>query len=104
MFSSMANVLIRDPIAEQQSALIAGFLGNVGILLIFVTNLHHLMLRAMIDSYSLFVPGQPLAIGDMSNMVARQVMDSFTMGVQLASLELHPWERLCAGQQKPVHL
>ena len=85
MFSSMANVLIRDPIAEQQSALIAGFLGNVGILLIFVMDLHHLMIRAMIDSYSLFVPGQPLELGDMSNMVARRVMDSFTMGVQLAS-------------------
>lgn len=85
LFSSMANVLIRDPIAEQQSALLAGFLGNVGILLIFVTDMHHLMLRAMIDSYSLFVPGQPLNMSDMSHMVARQVMDSFTLGVQLAS-------------------
>ena len=75
---------IRDsPIAEQQSALLAGFLGNVGILLIFVTDMHHLMLRAMIDSYSLFVPGQPLPVGDMSNMIARQVMDSFALGVQL---------------------
>ena len=85
MFSSMANVLIQDPIAEQQSALLAGFLGNVGILLIFVTDMHHLMIKAMFDSYSLFIPGQPLSLGDMSNMVARHVMDSFTMGVQLAS-------------------
>ena len=83
--SSMANALIQDPIAEQQSSTIAGFLGNVGVLMLFVTDMHHLMLNALVDSYSLFQPGQPLVMGDFSEMMARRVADSFALGVQLAA-------------------
>lgn len=84
-FSSMANALIQDPIAEQQSSLFAGFLSTAGMVLIFVTDTHHLMLRAVADSYTLFVPGQPLMLGDFSEIIARRVADSFALGLQLAS-------------------
>ncbi len=83
--SSMANAFVQDPIVDQQSSLVAGFLGNVGVLLMFATNLHHLMLEGLVDSYSLFVPGQMLAFGDFANIVGRRVMDSFALGIQLAS-------------------
>jgi len=85
LFSSLANALIRDPIAEQQSSLIATFLTMLGMVLIIVTDMHHLMIRGVIESYSLFVPGQPLIIGDFSEMLARRFADSFKLGVQLAS-------------------
>ncbi len=85
LFSSMANALIQDPIVEQQSSVAAGFLSTLGIVLIFVTDLHHVMLGALADSYTLFVPGRPLMIDDMANVIARRVMDSFALGVQLAS-------------------
>ncbi len=84
-FSSMANALIQDPIAEQQSSLFSGFLATVGVVMIFVTNTHHLMLSAIADSYTLFVPGQPLIIGDFSEVVARRVNDSFALGVKITS-------------------
>ena len=83
--ASLANAFVDDPIVDQQSSLIAGFLANVGLLLIFVTDLHHLMLQAMAESYSLFVPGQPLVLGDFAETIGRRVMDSFRLGVQLAS-------------------
>ena len=83
--SSMANAFVQDPVAEQQSTVMAGFLGTLGVIMIFVTDAHHLMLRAVVDSYSLFAPGQPLPVDDFTEMVARQVAASFELGVQMAA-------------------
>ena len=83
--SSMANAFIQDPIAQQQSSLISGFLSTMGLLLVFVTDMHHLMLTALIDSYTLFVPGQALDFGSIAELMGRRVMDSFALGVQLAA-------------------
>ncbi len=83
--SSMANAFIQDPLTEQQSSLVANFLVTLGTLLIFVTGLHYMMLGAILDSYTLFTPGKVPEMGDISLMVARRVMDSFALGIQLAS-------------------
>lgn len=83
--SSMANAMIQDPIAEQQSSTVAGFLLIVGTLLIFATDLHHLMIRTIADSYTLLEPGAQIPVGDMVQVVGRRVADSFTLGLQLAA-------------------
>jgi len=83
--SSMANALIQDPVAEQQSSTVAGFLLTLGMVLIFVSDLHHLMLQSIASSYTLFVPGAPLPVGDFSDHAGQLVMRSFAMGLQLAS-------------------
>ena len=70
---------------EQQSAVVAGFMGTVATLLLFVTNMHHLLIEAMVESYTLFQPGVAPNIGDMVHMLARQIADTFALGVQLAS-------------------
>lgn len=82
--SAMSNALVQDPVAEQQSSTISGFLLTVGLVLIFVTDLHHLMIRAAVESYSLFPPGSPLPVGDFANLLARRVAESFALGIQLA--------------------
>jgi len=84
-FSSMANALVQDAVAQQQSSVISGFLGTTGLVLMFVTDLHHLVLRAIAESFAVFRPGAPLLFADMSNMMARHVADAFTLGLQLAS-------------------
>ena len=85
MVSSMANMFVQDPISEQQSSLFATFLGLLALTLVFVTDTHHLMLAALVDSYSLFTPVTGPMIGDMSDYMARTLADSFAMGVQLIS-------------------
>ncbi len=84
-FSSMANALIQDPVANQQSSVISGFLSTAALVAIFVTDLHHVVIRAMVDSFSLFRPGQPIAFGDMSQTLAVTLSDAFTLGLKLAS-------------------
>jgi len=85
MFASLANALTQDELTEQQSSVISGFLTILGMILIFVTNLHHLMLEALIDTYSLFEPGGSQGVGDFALMMARGVGKSFALGLQLSS-------------------
>src|SRR3546814_6687700 len=47
--------------------------------------LHHVLLRGIIESYQIFVPGQPLLVGDISEMITRVVSKAFLLGFQLAS-------------------
>lgn len=84
-FASMANALVQDSVSNQQSSVVSGFLGTMGVVLVFVTDLHHVVLRALVDSFSLFQPGQPLMFGDMSNVMARHVSDAFMIGLKLSS-------------------
>ena len=83
--SSLANALVNDPASQQQGALAGSFLTVTALLLIFVTNLHHVMLAAIVDSYGLFVPGQPLPVGDLSAATARVVARSFLLAVQVSA-------------------
>lgn len=85
MFASLANALIQDSITEQQSSVISGFLGTVALVLIFVTNMHHLMLETVVDTYAVFPPGGFEGFGDFAFMMARGVADSFALGLQLSA-------------------
>ncbi len=85
MMASMANMFIQDPIAEQQSSVLSMFLSMMALTIVFVTDTHHLMLIALVDSYSLFTPTNGVMIGDMSFFLAHTVSDSFAMGLQLSA-------------------
>ncbi|MBI3709260.1 MAG: flagellar biosynthetic protein FliR [Proteobacteria bacterium] len=54
-------------------------------LLIFVTDTHHLMLRALVDSYQVFRPGAALPIGDFAEATTRVVAESFLLAVKISA-------------------
>jgi flagellar biosynthetic protein FliR len=85
LFASIANAFVTDPVAEQQSSTVSGFLSLVGATLIVATDLHEVMLRALAGTYVLFVPGEPPPVGDLAEMFARQVSASFLLGFQLSA-------------------
>ncbi len=74
-----------DPAQGAQSALMATFLTLMAVVLIFVTNLHHMMISAMYDSYTLFPVGGDIRMNDFAEIVVRTVASSFLIGVQVAS-------------------
>jgi flagellar biosynthetic protein FliR len=80
----MANAFVFDAATSQQASLPSMFLTVLGVLIIFTANLHHLMLRAVVDSYTLFTPGVMPPIEDFSQFISRLVADSFILGIQLA--------------------
>lgn len=85
--TSLANALAFNPATAQQSSTIGSFLGALGLLLIFMGDLHHLMIAAVVDSYTLFVPGQMPPVGDFADIMVRIVAGSFTVALQFSA----PW-------------
>ncbi len=83
--TSLANATLFDPANSQQGSLVGGFLSLLGLLLIFSADLHHAMLMAIADSYTLFVPGQPLPLADFSETGARTVARSFDLALQISA-------------------
>lgn len=83
--TSLSNATFFDPSSSQQGALIAAFFNILGVFMIFVTDLHHLMLMAVADSYTLFKPGGTLQFGDFSQTIVRLLSESFALGLQLAA-------------------
>jgi len=81
----LANALVFNPSAAAQGSLISSYLTIVAVTLIFVTDLHHVMLLAIVDSYTVFPAGNPPAIGDMADTVARLLSDSFSVAFRLAA-------------------
>ncbi|MDW3207963.1 MAG: flagellar biosynthetic protein FliR [Alphaproteobacteria bacterium] len=83
--SGLASALMFNPLAADQGALLSIFFSLVGILLLFATDGHHLLIRAVVESYLLFEPGVYPMIGDMADVIAQTVTNSFRLGLQLAA-------------------
>jgi flagellar biosynthetic protein FliR len=73
-----------NPALQTSGTLPSVLLSLGGLLAIMETNLHHMLLEGVVDSYTLFRPTDPLPIGDLSDTVARFVSTSFKVGLQLA--------------------
>lgn len=83
--SSLGFAQFFDPAQGQQGALVSAFLGLLGLVLIFATDLHLLMLRAAHDSYQLMPPSAPIPVADLVGLGTRFIANSFKLGVQLAA-------------------
>jgi len=83
--SGLANAQIFNPAMASQGTVPAALLGWLGLLLVFLTDLHHVMIMAVVDSYTLFTPGAVLPVNDMAGAVGRLVAKSFIIGLQMCA-------------------
>lgn len=74
-----------DPSQQSQSAIIATFMTLIGVNLIFATNMHHLLIQAMLDSYGVFKPGNLPPVAQFSELAIATTARSFAIGLQIAS-------------------
>lgn len=74
-----------DPTQGEQGAIIGNFLTMLGITLFFATDMHHLVIAALNDSYTLFAPGEVPAVGDAAALITRTVAGAFRIGIQLSA-------------------
>lgn len=74
-----------DPTQGEQGALIGNFLVLLGVTLFFATDMHHLVIAALNDSYDLFEPGELPATGDVAALVTKTVSGAFRIGIQLSA-------------------
>jgi len=80
---SMAQIF--DPTQQLQGAIVGGFLAILGTTMIFATDLHHLLLAALADSYVLIAPGVMPAFGDLAEVMTTTLSQAFSLGLRLAA-------------------
>ncbi len=79
------NAQIFDPTFQTQSVVVETFLSIIALTIIFITDIHHLMISAVVDSYHLFPVGASLPWGDFANQLSSSLNASFIMGFKIGS-------------------
>lgn len=84
--SGLSVAVAADPVnGGVQGALIGAFLSMLGIALIFATDLHHVAISAIHDSYMIFKVSDPLMFGDAASTIVEAVAGAFVVGVQMSA-------------------
>ena len=74
-----------DPTQGQQGVLIGNFLSVLGMTLLFATDMHHLVIAALNESYRIFAPGDVMPSGDVAALATRAFATAFKIGLQLSA-------------------
>lgn len=80
-----SNAQAFDPTTLNQSIIIETFISIIAITIIFITDIHHLMIQAIIDSYYIFKTGESLPFGDFANQLSTTLNTSFIIGFKLGA-------------------
>ena len=81
----LAAAQIFNPTISEQGTLVGLFLTTLGILFLFIFDLHHVLLRAIVDSFTLFQPGVVPPFDDLAEALGRVTADSFKIAVQFSA-------------------
>jgi flagellar biosynthetic protein FliR len=74
-----------DPTQGQQGIVVGNLLTILGITLVFATDLHHLVIAALTESYTIFRPGELIPSGDVAALATKTFALAFKVGVQLSA-------------------
>ncbi len=83
--SGLSNAFVFNPGLAAQSPVTASFLTLAGLVLLFATDMHHMLLAAVMQSYTAFPVATLPPPADLAEIVRRVVADGFTIGVQMAA-------------------
>jgi flagellar biosynthetic protein FliR len=84
MASGISNAQIFNPAMAMQGSVFGAFLSLTGVTVLFVTNLHHLLIHGLVDSYNKFPVGDMVDTSGMAELITRSVSASFLIGFQIA--------------------
>jgi flagellar biosynthetic protein FliR len=74
-----------DPRSGASTAAPALFLSITAVTLIFVTNLHHTMIEAVVESYAYFPVGELPELEDTAFAITKVIADMFRIGIKIAA-------------------
>lgn len=74
-----------NPAAGSQGPLISSFMMLLVLVVMYATDMHHLLFLALVDSYALLPAGRPPPVGDMTDTLTRLLSQSFALGLQLSA-------------------
>ncbi len=80
----LAMVSLFDPMTRQQTGFTGSLYQYAFMLILMITNLHHYVLRAFFESFTLIPLGRIILNGDgLVNMITGYVMDSFILAFRI---------------------
>ncbi len=82
--SGISNAQVFNPSLAVQGSVFGAYLSITGVTLLFVTNLHHLLIHGLVESYQMFPIGGVPDTGSMAELMAKAVAASFLTGFQIA--------------------
>jgi flagellar biosynthetic protein FliR len=74
-----------DPSQGVQGVLVGNFLGLLGMTLIFISDLHHLAVAGIVNSYELFAVSDTLVISDFTQFAMMSAAKAFEVAIQISS-------------------
>jgi flagellar biosynthetic protein FliR len=83
--TGLSSAMDYDVTAGQQGVTLGAFLGALGLVLVFATDVHHLLLKGLVESYRMFEPGKLPPLGDFSETITRLVSRSFAIALALSA-------------------
>ncbi len=83
--SGLASALTTDVLNGGQGTTMSNLLATGALILLFILDLHHLMLRGIVASYQFYTPGTSLPVEDMATMLINTFNQAFRIALQLAS-------------------
>jgi flagellar biosynthetic protein FliR len=83
--SGLATAMLFDASQSTQSSAMGLMLTMMATMTILALDMHHAMLSAFVDSYSLFVPHRVLPFEDIANYFVRAAATSFDIAIRIAA-------------------
>ncbi len=83
--AGLSNAQLFNPALASQGSIVGAFMVITGTMLIFVTDLHHLLIYGLVNSYELFPVATVPAYSTMAEFVAKAVGTAFYTGVRVAA-------------------
>lgn len=74
-----------DPVTHRQIPVLAGAFNQLAIVVFFLSDAHHALLRALAYTLERFPPGRPWPVSDAMPLVAQQAAGLFALGFALAA-------------------
>ncbi|MGH1403500.1 MAG: flagellar biosynthetic protein FliR [Alphaproteobacteria bacterium] len=84
MQSGLANAQVLNPALATQGSLIGAFLMVTGVVVVFATHMHHILIVGIMDSYKMFPIGGMPDAGSMAEVISKAVANSFMIGIKLS--------------------
>jgi len=83
--SGLANAQVFNPALATQGSIVGAFLSVTGVVVLFASNMHHILIHGLVGSYEMFPIGAVPDTGSMAELVSRAVSTSFLIGFQIGA-------------------
>lgn len=83
--SSLASAILFDATQGSQGSVFGNFLTLMGVTIFFTSELHHIVLMGIAQSYDLFTPNAPLMLGDMAELATHTMAQGFVVAFKISA-------------------